>query len=137
MLPERSLTNLQLFVSLPLSRVACRCPYLITDGSEMMGERLVVQFARGSNRPPRDFDHPGHRPPPRPRRTVHRMTINGLPSETSWQVRTSKSERRNERDGLTMRYPHSPAIHVELYADYCCVGSQRLCTSARSRCRLQ
>lgn len=53
----------------------------------MMGERLVVQFARGSNRPPRDFDHDGRRPPPRPRRTVHRMTINGLPAETSWQVR--------------------------------------------------
>ncbi|KAK3112119.1 hypothetical protein LTR53_011922, partial [Teratosphaeriaceae sp. CCFEE 6253] len=53
-------------------------------GSEFMGERLVVQFARGSNRP-RDgpFDQP--RMAPRPRRTVHRMTINGLPFETSWQ----------------------------------------------------
>ncbi|KAK4966847.1 hypothetical protein LTR42_011160 [Elasticomyces elasticus] len=57
---------------------------VVPDGSEFMGERLVVQFARGSNRP-RDgaFDQP--RMAPRPRRTVHRMTINGLPFETSWQ----------------------------------------------------
>ena len=55
------------------------------DGSEFMGERLVVQFARGNTRP-RDgnFDQP--RKAPRPRRTVHRMTITGLPFETSWQV---------------------------------------------------
>lgn len=58
------------------------------DGSEFMGERLVVQFARGSTRP---RDGPGYgqeRMAPRPRRTVHRMTITGLPFETSWQVRT-------------------------------------------------
>jgi hypothetical protein len=57
------------------------------DGSEFMGERLVVQFARGSTRP-RDGQG-GDYPPrqaPRPRRTVHRMTITGLPFETSWQV---------------------------------------------------
>lgn len=55
------------------------------DGSEFMGERLVVQFARGSNRP---HDDRGYQPrmAPRPRRTVHRMTITGLPFETSWQV---------------------------------------------------
>jgi hypothetical protein len=59
------------------------------DGSEFMGERLVVQFARGSTRP---RDGPGfgqERMAPRPRRTVHRMTITGLPFETSWQVRVS------------------------------------------------
>lgn len=55
------------------------------DGSDFMGERLVVQFARGSNRP-REYGHPEHRAPPRPRRTVHRMSISGLPFETSWQV---------------------------------------------------
>ncbi|KAK1016757.1 hypothetical protein LTR54_002797 [Friedmanniomyces endolithicus] len=57
---------------------------VVPDGSEFKGERLVVQFARGSNRP-RDgpFDQP--RMAPRPRRTVHRMTITGLPFETSWQ----------------------------------------------------
>ncbi|PNS19420.1 hypothetical protein CAC42_2597 [Sphaceloma murrayae] len=54
-------------------------------GSDFMGERLVVQFARGGNKPPREFDGPPHRAPPRPRRTVHRMTISGLPPETSWQ----------------------------------------------------
>lgn len=50
-----------------------------------MGERLVVQFARGSTRP-REYGHSEQRAPPRPRRTVHRMSISGLPFETSWQV---------------------------------------------------
>jgi len=53
-------------------------------GSEFMGERLVVQFARGSTRPRDGFEHQP-RQAPRPRRTVHRMTITGLPFETSWQ----------------------------------------------------
>ncbi|KAJ5561544.1 Nucleotide-binding alpha-beta plait [Penicillium sp. DV-2018c] len=52
-------------------------------GSDFKGERLTVQFARG----PRRKDLPG--PPdrnalPRPRRTIFRMQISGLP-ETSWQ----------------------------------------------------
>ncbi|KAK4619984.1 Pre-mRNA-splicing factor srp2 [Fulvia fulva] len=57
---------------------------VVPDGSEFMGERLVVQFARGSNRPREGFEHQP-RMAPRPRRTVHRMTITGLPFETSWQ----------------------------------------------------
>ncbi|KAG9239438.1 hypothetical protein BJ875DRAFT_448093 [Amylocarpus encephaloides] len=53
-------------------------------GSEFMGERLTVQFARGSRA------REGHlanneRTAPRPRRTPHRMQISGLPGETSWQ----------------------------------------------------
>ena len=56
------------------------------DGSEFMGERLVVQFARGSTRPRDDHGFGAPRQAPRPRRTVHRMTITGLPFETSWQV---------------------------------------------------
>ena len=71
------------------------------DGSEFMGERLVVQFARGSTRP---RDGPGfgqERMAPRPRRTVHRMTITGLPFETSWQVRISPHE-----------YGRAPAGHA-------------------------
>ena len=59
--------------------------YRWLDGSEFMGERLVVQFARGSTRP-RDGQFDAPRMAPRPRRTVHRMTITGLPFETSWQV---------------------------------------------------
>lgn len=59
--------------------------YRWLDGSDFMGERLVVQFARGSNRPREGFEHQP-RMAPRPRRTVHRMTITGLPFETSWQV---------------------------------------------------
>ncbi|KAM0668149.1 hypothetical protein ACQRIT_000643 [Beauveria bassiana] len=58
-------------------------------GSDFKGTRLTVQFARG----PRPRDPPGYggggghhdRAPPRPRRTIHRMTITGLPNETSWQ----------------------------------------------------
>lgn len=49
-----------------------------------MGERLTVQFARGTRS--RDvFDRPALAAP-RPRRTPHRMQISGLPGETSWQV---------------------------------------------------
>jgi hypothetical protein len=55
-----------------------------------MGERLTVQFARG----PRHKDTFSGGPPdrnnaPRPRRTIHRMQITGLPGETSWQVSSS------------------------------------------------
>ncbi|KAF4122142.1 RNA recognition motif [Geosmithia morbida] len=54
------------------------------DGSDFMGERLTVQFARGNR--PREPGLGGHeRAPPRPRRTPHRMQISGLPPDTSWQ----------------------------------------------------
>lgn len=59
------------------------------DGSDFKGTRLTVQFARGPRpREPPGYAGGGHheRAPPRPRRTVHRMTITGLPNETSWQV---------------------------------------------------
>lgn len=62
---------------------------LVKDGTEFMGERLTVQFARGSrNREPGPpgFGAHGERAPPRPRRTAHRMQITGLPTDTSWQV---------------------------------------------------
>lgn len=65
------------------------------DGSTFMGERLTVQFARGSRH--RENGGPGgpggfasnERAPPRPRRTPHRMQISGLPTDTSWQVCSS------------------------------------------------
>jgi hypothetical protein len=49
-----------------------------------MGERLVVQFARGSRR--NNEFAPQEKPVPRPRRTPYRMQISNLPVETSWQV---------------------------------------------------
>lgn len=49
-----------------------------------MGERLTVQFARGTRS--RDTFANTERTAPRPRRTPHRMQISGLPGETSWQV---------------------------------------------------
>ncbi|KAF2425279.1 hypothetical protein EJ08DRAFT_617483 [Tothia fuscella] len=53
-------------------------------GSTFMGERLVVQFARGARR--NDQPHPyQERTAPRPRRTPYRMQITSLPVETSWQ----------------------------------------------------
>ncbi|KAH9907478.1 PXA domain-containing protein [Xylariomycetidae sp. FL2044] len=57
---------------------------VVPDGSDFMGERLTVQFARGSRH--REGFAGGHeRTAPRPRRTPYRMQITGLPSETSWQ----------------------------------------------------
>lgn len=57
------------------------------DGSEFMGERLTVQFARGSRNRENNAGGAGHeRPAPRPRRTPYRMQITGLPNDTSWQV---------------------------------------------------
>ena len=53
-------------------------------GSDFMGERLTVQFARGTRN--RDAFANTERTAPRPRRTPHRMQISGLPGETSWQV---------------------------------------------------
>ena len=50
-----------------------------------MGERLIVQFARGSRR--NEAFTPHERVAPRPRRTAFRMRIANLPVETSWQVR--------------------------------------------------
>ncbi|KAI6714028.1 hypothetical protein JHW43_003458 [Diplocarpon mali] len=52
-------------------------------GSDFMGERLTVQFARGTRA--RDTFAATERIAPRPRRTPHRMQISGLPGETSWQ----------------------------------------------------
>ncbi|KAK8053880.1 hypothetical protein PG996_013181 [Apiospora saccharicola] len=53
-------------------------------GSDFMGERLTVQFARGSrHREPGFGNH--ERTAPRPRRTAYRMQITGLPNDTSWQ----------------------------------------------------
>ncbi len=61
------------------------------DGSDFMGERLTVQFARGSRarEPPASgggYSHDRGNAAPRPRRTPHRMQITGLPGDTSWQV---------------------------------------------------
>jgi RNA recognition motif-containing protein len=54
-------------------------------GSDFKGERLTVQFARGPRRK-ENFPGPPDRPNmPRPRRTIFRMLVSGLP-ETSWQV---------------------------------------------------
>jgi RNA recognition motif-containing protein len=54
------------------------------DGSDFMGERLTVQFARGS-RQREGFGGAHERTAPRPRRTPYRMQITGLPNDTSWQ----------------------------------------------------
>ena len=51
-----------------------------------MGERLTVQFARGSRHRENGGFSTHERSAPRPRRTPHRMQISGLPTDTSWQV---------------------------------------------------
>ncbi|KAK7516613.1 uncharacterized protein IWZ02DRAFT_491545 [Phyllosticta citriasiana] len=53
-------------------------------GSDFMGERLIVQFARGSRRQNDGYNN-HERAVPRPRRTPFRMSITGLPVDTSWQ----------------------------------------------------
>lgn len=58
-------------------------PLTCTDGMDMKGQRVTVQFARGSR--PRDYPMPD-RTHPRPRRTAFRLSITGLPGDTSWQV---------------------------------------------------
>lgn len=62
------------------------------DGSDFMGERLTVQFARGSRHREQGggYNH-DRNSAPRPRRTPHRMQITGLPNDTSWQVCLSSS----------------------------------------------
>lgn len=56
------------------------------DGTEFMGERLTVQFARGTRQRAEGFAGGQERSAPRPRRTPYRMQITGLPNDTSWQV---------------------------------------------------
>lgn len=56
-----------------------------TDGTELKGSRLTVQFARGPRR--KDEYGPQERQVPRPRRTIYRMQITGLQNDTSWQAR--------------------------------------------------
>lgn len=74
-----------------------------------MGERLTVQFARGS----RAREGPGgaggfggqERAPPRPRRTPHRMQLTGLPPDTSWQVGLSSLSRSTGFHGCLVLAP--------------------------------
>jgi len=58
----------------------------VTDGSDFKGERLTVQFARGPRHKENFSGPPDRNAPPRPRRTIYRMQITGLPTDTSWQV---------------------------------------------------
>jgi hypothetical protein len=65
-----------------------------------MGERLTVQFARGTRG--RETFGSNERIAPRPRRTAFRMLITGLPIDTSWQVRNNF--------GLIMPFPLACAL---------------------------
>ncbi|KAK0628974.1 hypothetical protein B0T17DRAFT_505579 [Bombardia bombarda] len=60
---------------------------VVPDGTDFMGERLTVQFARGTRHREAGPGFNAHErsAAPRPRRTPHRMQISGLPNETSWQ----------------------------------------------------
>ncbi|MCJ1307484.1 hypothetical protein MMC25_001130 [Agyrium rufum] len=76
-------------------------------GSDLKGNRLTVQFARGSR--PREPYPPQDRQRPHPRRTAYRMSLSGLAEGTSWQdlkdfarrsgVDVVYSEIGRERDG--------------------------------------
>ncbi|KAK4175567.1 hypothetical protein QBC36DRAFT_22083 [Triangularia setosa] len=60
-------------------------------GSTFLGERLTVQFARGTRHRENNGGGGGggfnneRSSAPRPRRTPHRLQISGLPPDTSWQ----------------------------------------------------
>jgi len=85
-------------------------------GSDFMGERLTVQFARGTRN--RDAFAATERTAPRPRRTPHRMQISGLPGETSWQVCNPRSFIRTI--GSQTCYLDSAQHHIwtaSLYSD--------------------
>ena len=71
-----------------------------------MGERLTVQFARGSRHREGGFGN-HERTAPRPRRTQHRMQISGLPSDTSWQVCSS---RLFSPDAWIVPFPSSSSV---------------------------
>ncbi|KAK0640914.1 PXA domain-containing protein [Cercophora newfieldiana] len=58
---------------------------VVPDGSDFMGERLTVQFARGTRHRETNGFTNDRNTAPRPRRTPHRMQISGLPTDTSWQ----------------------------------------------------
>jgi RNA recognition motif-containing protein len=79
-------------------------------GADFMGERLTVQFARGSRHREGGFGNQ-ERPMPRPRRTPHRMQITGLPTDTSWQVCAS-SPRSLSLDCLDSAIPFSRAWSI-------------------------
>ncbi|KKY17723.1 putative pre-rna splicing factor srp2 [Phaeomoniella chlamydospora] len=78
-------------------------------GTNFKNERLTVQFARGPRQRESGFSGAPERNVPRPRRTIHRMQITGLPVDTSWQdlkdfARQSQldvvySETGRDRDG--------------------------------------
>lgn len=76
-----------------------------------MGERLVVQFARGSRRQNDGYSHQ-ERAVPRPRRTPFRMSITGLPVETSWQVSNLPVTLGSETFGFPSLSTFPSPIHV-------------------------
>lgn len=82
-LPDLRRSSASIFLS-PFALLETNPRLNNTDGSDFMGERLTVQFARGARHREGGMGH--ERAPPRPRRTPHRMQITGLPNDTSWQV---------------------------------------------------
>lgn len=73
---------------------------------------MTVQFARGPRHKEPYAGPPDRQNPPRPRRTIYRMQITGLPPETSWQVSFFSFS------FLRFDFPHWPSgyIHLDLTA---------------------
>ncbi|KAJ5687545.1 hypothetical protein N7536_010164 [Penicillium majusculum] len=85
-----------------------------TDGSDFKGERLTVQFARGPRRKEAFPGPPDRNALPRPRRTMFRMQISGLP-ETSWQVSSPSP--------FLPGVPDVDSLHPSLYSTHTCFQS--------------
>jgi hypothetical protein len=89
-----------------------------------MGERLTVQFARGTRN--RDTFANTERTAPRPRRTPHRMQISGLPGETSWQVcfpvpSSGLLDLKSCYLDAEQHYIGTPSLYSDRSSAYCCL----------------
>ena len=83
-------------------------------GSDFKGERLTVQFARGPRRKEAFPGPPDRNALPRPRRTMFRMQISGLP-ETSWQVSSPSP--------FLPGVPDVDSLNLSLYSTHTCFQS--------------
>lgn len=107
-----------------------------------MGQRLTVQFARG----PRERDTRGPPGPgfyadrnaPRTRRTIYRMTMAGLPSETSWQVSyRSIAKPQSLEDSMIKDLDRPKSCFLLGYVSLTFIlGSERFRSTGRSGCSL-
>lgn len=92
------------------------------DGQDFNGNRLIVQFARGSKQ--RDPQFPQERPVPRTRRTIYRMTLTGLPLDTSWQACHKPTSCNVKISRLLTHIPGSQRFRASRRPGRCLLGGR-------------